>query len=206
MQDRAGIDSTCVTGCHVSRVTLSGVPVRLCRGNAEPPVESGLVRSDASYVHITLNFHDRGSPILSLLMFSKQVWRRIPVAVSRYPRLSRALPATGLCRPMRELATASGPSPNDPFASGTNAYYIDEMYRLWRQDPKVVHPSWNIYFSGMDKGLSSPQAFQPPPTTHLPHPADGAPALHPIGGAELDLHLKVCRADIISFAEQLNRS
>ncbi|KAF8349517.1 2-oxoglutarate dehydrogenase E1 component [Amanita rubescens] len=124
-------------------------------------------------------------------MFSKQVWRRIPVAVSRYPCLSRALHATGLCRPMRALATASGPSPNDPFASGTNAYYIDEMYRLWRQDPKVVHPSWNIYFSGMDKGLSSPQSFQPPPTTHLPHPADGAPALHPVGGAELDLHLKV---------------
>ena len=123
-------------------------------------------------------------------MFSKQVWRRVPLAVSRYPRLSRTLPAAGVPGPTRQMAT-SGPSPNDPFASGTNAYYVDEMYRLWKQDPKVVHSSWHVYFSGMDKGLSSPEAFQPPPTTHLPHPADGAPALHPVGGAELDLHLKV---------------
>jgi len=67
------------------------------------------------------------------------------------------------------------------------------MYRLWKQDPKSVHPSWNVYFSGLDKGLSSPQAFQPPPTTstHLPHPADGAPALHAGHGGELDDHLKV---------------
>lgn len=140
------------------------------------PVEPG--------ASLLLHFHDR------LLPMYKQVWRRIPLAVSRYPCLSRALPAAGVPGPMRHLATTSGPSPNDPFASGTNTYYVDEMYRLWKQDQTVVHPSWHVYFSGMDKGLSSPQAFQPPPT-HLPHPADGAPALHPVGGAELDLHLKV---------------
>ncbi|KAK2465394.1 hypothetical protein APHAL10511_002748 [Amanita phalloides] len=120
-------------------------------------------------------------------MLSTQVWRRI----SRYPRISRALLPAALPRPTRAFVTATGPSPNDPFASGTNAYYVDEMYRLWKHDPKAVHASWHVYFSGMDKGLSSPQSFQPPPTTHLPHPADGAPALHPVGGAELDLHLKV---------------
>ena len=89
---------------------------------------------------------------------------------------------------------AQGPSPNDIFANGTSAYYADEMYRLWKEDPKSVHPSWSVYFSGLENGLPSSQAFQPPPTltTHLPHPADGVPALHVGQGAQLDDHLKVC--------------
>lgn len=92
----------------------------------------------------------------------------------------------------RTLASqAPAPSPNDAFANGTNAYYADEMYRLWKQDPQSVHPSWRVYFSGMDKGLTSSQSFQPPPTTYLPAPADGAPALHVGQGAELTDHLKV---------------
>ncbi len=94
---------------------------------------------------------------------------------------------------VRALATASPaqpPSSNDPFANGTNTYYVEEMYRLWRQDPKSVHASWDVYFSGMDKGLPSYKAFQPPPNL-VPAPADGAPALHASGGAELDDHLKV---------------
>ena len=91
----------------------------------------------------------------------------------------------------RHLATpATPPSPNDPFANGTNAYYAEEMYRHWRQDPNSVHTSWNVYFSGLDKGLPSSRAFSPPPNL-LPPPADGAPALHTNGGAELDDHLKV---------------
>ncbi|KAH8825079.1 2-oxoglutarate dehydrogenase E1 component [Flagelloscypha sp. PMI_526] len=92
----------------------------------------------------------------------------------------------------RALATpAQPPSPNDPFANGTNAYYADEMYRLWRQDPKSVHASWDVYFSGMDKGLSSPRAFQPPPGI-LGTSADGSAALTALSsGAHLDDHLKV---------------
>ena len=91
----------------------------------------------------------------------------------------------------RHLAMpAAPPSPNDPFANGTNAYYAEEMYRYWRQDPNSVHVSWNVYFSGLDKGMPSARAFTPPPNL-LPPPADGAPALHSNGGAELDDHLKV---------------
>lgn len=110
--------------------------------------------------------------------------RRLPVG-----RLAQqaARPTTAL----RHLATpATPPSPNDPFANGTNAYYAEEMYRHWRQDPESVHASWNAYFSGLDKGLPSAKAFTPPPTI-LPAPSDGAPALHAGGGAELDDHLKV---------------
>ena len=98
-----------------------------------------------------------------------------------------------LCAPacQRTLATpATPPSPNDAFANGTNAYYAEEMYRHWKQDPKSVHASWDAYFSGMDKGLPSASAFQPPPNL-VPYPAGGAPALHAGGGAELDDHLKV---------------
>ena len=92
-------------------------------------------------------------------------------------------------QPVRALATAAPPSPNDAFANGTNAYYVEEMYRHWRQDPKSVHASWDVYFSGMDKGLSSPQAFQPPP---IIQPIGSAPALDVGRGAKLDDHLKVC--------------
>lgn len=112
-------------------------------------------------------------------MLARQVLRRLPNAV-RAIRPSLAL--------QRDLAT---PPPNDLFANGTNTYYAEQMYRYWRQDPKSVHASWDVYFSGLDKGLPSAYAFQPPPR-HFPNPSDGAPALHVGADAELDDHLKVC--------------
>lgn len=100
------------------------------------------------------------------------------------------IPKQGSPHLHRDLATpAASPSPNDPFANGTNTHYAEEMYRHWRQDPASVHASWDAYFSGLEKGLG-PNAFQPPPK-FLPAPADGAPALHAAGGAQLDDHLKV---------------
>lgn len=116
-------------------------------------------------------------------MLSRQVVRRFPATC----RASKSL----LARSIRPLATAA-PSPNDAFANGTNAYYADQMYRHWRHDPASVHASWQAYFSGLENGIASPQAFTSPPSSFLPHPTDGAPALHPNGGAELDVHLKVC--------------
>ncbi|THH31472.1 hypothetical protein EUX98_g2722 [Antrodiella citrinella] len=111
-------------------------------------------------------------------------------ALRRFPTVAlRSRVYTPACQ--RTLATpATPPSPNDAFANGTNAYYAEEMYRHWRQDPASVHASWDAYFSGMDKGLPSAKAFQPPPNL-VPYPAGGAPALHAGGGAELDDHLKV---------------
>jgi 2-oxoglutarate dehydrogenase E1 component len=113
-------------------------------------------------------------------MLSRQVLRRLPGAVM----------TTRHRAAQRTLATAPPPSSNDPFANGTNAYYAEQMYRHWRQDPASVHSSWDVYFSGLDKGLPSAQAFQLPPG-HLPSPSDGAPALHVGAGAERDDHLKV---------------
>lgn len=86
------------------------------------------------------------------------------------------------------LATAA-----TTFENGTNQHYSQEMYRAWRQDPLSVHASWNAYFSGLDKGLDSDSAFQPPPTLlNIPTPAGGSPALHVHGGQDLTDHLKVC--------------
>lgn len=69
----------------------------------------------------------------------------------------------------------------------------EEMYRLWRGDRQSVHPSWDVYFSGMDKGMKSEDAFRPPPNlVSMPSPADGAPTMSiPSGGGELEDHMKV---------------
>ena len=56
----------------------------------------------------------------------------------------------------------------------------------------------------MEQGLPSAKAFHPPPGLIAP-PADGAPALHPLGGAELDDHLKVNLAFLVPFSS-LTRS
>jgi 2-oxoglutarate dehydrogenase E1 component len=105
-------------------------------------------------------------------------------------RLSTALrcnPTTALRSRVRFLATAA-----TTFENGTNNYYAQEMYRSWKEDPKSVHASWNAYFSGLDKGLDSDQAFQPPPNLlNMPVPVGGAPTLHVQGGQDLTDHLKV---------------
>jgi len=129
-----------------------------------------------------------------MLNKSRQVLRTLPSGHTPAVSSTAArLPRTATTTFKRDAATAAAqpPSPNDPFANGTNAYYAEEMYKHWREDPKSVHVSWDVYFSGMDKGLSSAQAFQPPPRLNTV-PVDGAPALHSRGG-ELDDHLKVLR-------------
>jgi 2-oxoglutarate dehydrogenase E1 component len=57
------------------------------------------------------------------------------------------------------------PSPNDNFLSGNTANYIDEMYLSWREDPKSVHVSWQVYFKNVESGeMPVSRAFTPPPT------------------------------------------
>lgn len=68
------------------------------------------------------------------------------------------------------------------------------MYRLWKQDPKSVHVSWQTYFSGLDKGLPSAQAFTPPPgvlSGAVPTPAGGSPKLSVEGSGDVTDYLKV---------------
>lgn len=114
-------------------------------------------------------------------MLSGRILRRFPRI-----RLRASLPTTTALPQTRGFAT---PSANDLFANGTNTYYVEEMYRHWKGDPKSVHPSWDVYFSGLERGLPSSEAFHPPPSV-IPATDDGAPALHASSGAELDDHLK----------------
>lgn len=91
--------------------------------------------------------------------------------------------------------------------SSTNAYYVEEMHRRWRQDPSSVHASWDVYFSGVDNGMSPEQAYRPPPSlTGLP--LDAGPVDHESlssGAQNVDDHLKLqllVRAYQVSIAEQ----
>lgn len=114
-------------------------------------------------------------------------------ALSSLPRASRStLTSRNIAGARRCLATpaAQPPSPNDIFANGNNAYYAEEMYKKWSQDPSAVHASWDAYFRGLEKGLPSSQAFQPPPVFHA-DAAGGVPSFHISGSNDLTDHLKV---------------
>lgn len=92
-------------------------------------------------------------------------------------------------------AQAKSVDPNDSFLQGNAAAYFDEMYASWRQDPKSVHISWQVYFKNMESGtMPASQAFQPPPTI-VPTPTGGVPSFVPGGnlGGDSDVakHLKV---------------
>lgn len=68
----------------------------------------------------------------------------------------------------------NAPSPYDSFVTTNNAYYIEEMRRSWKQDPSSVHKSWDAYFSGLDQGMRSEDAFRAPPSL-MPLPVDAPP-------------------------------
>ncbi|KAK8078422.1 2-oxoglutarate dehydrogenase E1 component [Apiospora saccharicola] len=92
-------------------------------------------------------------------------------------------------------AQASSPDPSDNFLSGSTANYIDEMYMQWKEDPKSVHVSWQVYFKNMESGdMPISQAFTPPP--NLVPGAAGATGgvVGTIGqgeGSDVTNHLKV---------------
>ncbi len=76
-------------------------------------------------------------------MLTRRVVGRLGVAVraqQRTPGLHRFL-------------ASQVPSPNDAFANGTNAYYADEMYRLWKQDPPVRAPVMECLFFWYGQGV-----------------------------------------------------
>lgn len=77
------------------------------------------------------------------------------------------------------------------------------MYRLWKQDPNSVHPSWSVYFSGMAKGLKSEDAFRPPPNLlDLAEMSTEGSAELPIAsqGSDVQDHMKVCVLHCISLS------
>lgn len=114
-------------------------------------------------------------------------------AVSRIipSRLSRLLPPSGDAR--RE-----GRSPYPPSARSNKVTKADYSIRKL-QDSSSVHPSWAVYFSGMDKGMRSEDAFRPPPglVSLASGVVDGAAPLEFSGGVGtstvVEDHMKVSR-------------
>ncbi|NXA56202.1 OGDHL protein, partial [Nothocercus julius] len=49
---------------------------------------------------------------------------------------------------------------SEPFLSGSNSNYVEEMYYAWLENPKSVHKSWDLFFRNANAG----QAYDP----HLP--------------------------------------
>ncbi|KAK7747945.1 2-oxoglutarate dehydrogenase E1 component [Cytospora paraplurivora] len=94
-------------------------------------------------------------------------------------------------------ALFNAPDSNDNFLQGENANYIDEMYLQYKQDPKSVHVSWQVYFKNMESGnMPISQAFQPPPNLVPSSSAvvTGLAAGAGVGlgeGSEINNHLKV---------------
>lgn len=52
---------------------------------------------------------------------------------------------------------------NDSFINGTSGVYIEKMFEEWKRNPNSVHASWDIYFSNIEQGKDSLEAFQSPP-------------------------------------------
>ena len=65
------------------------------------------------------------------------------------------------------------------------------MYRLWREEPSSVHPSWNVYFSGMAKGMKSQDAFRAPPSLLDFDEVQGSEELSLSSDGNVDEHMKV---------------
>lgn len=70
--------------------------------------------------------------------------------------------------------------------SGTNAIYVEEMYRRWKGDRSSVHASWDAFFTNADAGAPPGAAFTPPPSLqpgNVPVSGAGASGGHAGKGA-----------------------
>jgi len=69
------------------------------------------------------------------------------------------------------------------------------MYRLWKEDPSQVHPSWNVYFSGLSKGIRSEDAFRPAPSLldleTMGAPGNASSEMSLSEGTDVQDHMKV---------------
>ncbi|MCO5590270.1 hypothetical protein L7F22_044239 [Adiantum nelumboides] len=131
---------------------------------------------------------------------------RVATCVGRQHRLATAnLTRTTIPSTLRALSSsakkpqaspapqkANAPSPYDSFVTTNNAYYIEEMRRSWKQDPSSVHKSWDAYFSGLDQGIRSEDAFRAPPSLMaLPIDAPPIDTSFSADSQSVDDHLKL---------------
>ncbi|XP_071506052.1 2-oxoglutarate dehydrogenase complex component E1-like [Diadema antillarum] len=90
--------------------------------------------------------------------------------------------------PTGVLATTPGanvrryvaPVATEPFLSGSNSNYVEEMYQSWLQDPTTVHKSWDIFFRNAQNGAAPGMAYSPPPPISSMYPAPSSPRPSPM--------------------------
>ncbi|OLN92224.1 2-oxoglutarate dehydrogenase, mitochondrial [Colletotrichum chlorophyti] len=134
-----------------------------------------------------------GAAAVRSLVATSRVAVRSPALTSPTVRSAARPIALTTRRHYASAADSAPPNPNDNFLSGNTANYIDEMYIQWKQDPKSVHVSWQVYFKNMENGdMPISQAFTPPPSL-VPGATGGVPGLAAgLGqGSEITNHLKV---------------
>lgn len=51
----------------------------------------------------------------------------------------------------------------DSFMNGVSSLYIEQMFKLWKDNKSSVHPSWDNYFTNLQNGVDFGQAYQAPP-------------------------------------------
>ncbi|PWN42865.1 putative KGD1-alpha-ketoglutarate dehydrogenase [Ceraceosorus guamensis] len=130
-----------------------------------------------------------GAPLASLRAPSQAT-----ACASAAASLSRPLSTSAATCRAAPVSRPNAPSASDSFMHTNNAYYVEEMRRLWEEDPKSVHSSWDVYFRGIEMGIKSEGAFRPPPTL-MPLPVDAPPidtsSLSQGGESHVDDHLKL---------------
>jgi 2-oxoglutarate dehydrogenase E1 component len=66
--------------------------------------------------------------------------------------------------PLRQIKKAfSTKITTDSFMNGVSSLYIEQMFKLWKDDKKSVHNSWDQYFTNLQNGVDYNQAYQAPP-------------------------------------------
>eukprot|EP01129_Flabellula_baltica_P014572 TRINITY_DN700_c0_g1_i3.p1 TRINITY_DN700_c0_g1~~TRINITY_DN700_c0_g1_i3.p1 ORF type:complete len:1000 (-),score=261.71 TRINITY_DN700_c0_g1_i3:30-3029(-) len=54
---------------------------------------------------------------------------------------------------------------SESFIDGTSAFYVEDMYQSWLEDPMSVHSSWASYFTSVESGVPPGEAFQGVPSS-----------------------------------------
>ena len=47
--------------------------------------------------------------------------------------------------------------------NGSSSLYVEQMFKLWKEDKKSVHSSWDSYFTNIENGVDPALAYQAPP-------------------------------------------
>lgn len=81
------------------------------------------------------------------------------------PRLNSSSSAAG----------SGAPQAAESFLNGGNSIYVEEMFRVWSEDPSKVHSSWDAFFRT--------GSYQPPPGVQRAAPATSFAAATATGGA-----------------------